>query len=90
MLPVPTRARTAALSGSSLHAAQIWRCVGTGGGQDVSLQRAWRHGSASVPAAYRPVDDELSGGSTPSAESRGCHRGGCQGKGTQMWLVNGP
>lgn len=45
-----------------------------------------------VPTAYRPVDDELSGGSTPSAESRGCHRGCYQGQDTDVaceWAVTG-
>lgn len=70
--------RAVALSGSTLHA----RCstleteshrVGVGR-EDLSPQTPNppenpRHMVASVFAAYRPVDDELSGGSTTSAET---------------------
>lgn len=40
-------------------------------------------------STYSPVDGELSRGSSPSTESRWCHRGDCKGQGTQMCRVNG-
>ena len=66
--------RAVALSGSSLRAAQLLRRVppGAGGGEggvELVPPENWRQSPASVLAAYRPVDTELSRGSTTSSEA---------------------